>query len=118
MGSIRITSNAEAGTCFRLPRSSLLQRSSGSPLTYMELPLSAMIIPYRFRAAGNRVLVAAGCGWRDSEGVRHLIEIGSNLVPTGGLRIELEIGHDLFDLPGGAQHGRDRVALFGLLKLV
>jgi hypothetical protein len=41
--------------------------------------------------AGNCVLVATGCGrgWGDSEGTRHLIEIGSDLVPTGGLRIEL-----------------------------
>jgi hypothetical protein len=70
--------------------------------------------------AGNCVLVATGCGrgWGDSEGIRHLIEIGSDLVPTSGLRIELYIRHYLFDLAGSAQHGGDGISLPGLLKFV
>src|SRR5580693_6267954 len=68
--------------------------------------------------AGNCAVPAAGCGrgWGDSEGIRHLIEIGSNLVPTGSLRIDFEISHDLFDLAGGAQDGRERVALLVFLN--
>ena len=45
-GLMRTTSNADAGTIFNVPKSLLFQRLSGSPLMYMELPLSAMIIPY------------------------------------------------------------------------
>src|SRR5207344_649348 len=49
-GFIWTTSNAEAGTCPRLCRSSLSQRLSGAPLMYIALPLSAMIRPYFFMA--------------------------------------------------------------------
>jgi hypothetical protein len=47
-----------------------------------------------------------------------LIEIGSDLVPTSGLRIELYIRHYLFDLAGSAQHGGDGITLPGLLEFV
>jgi hypothetical protein len=88
----------------------------------LEALLDEFLGPFRaYRLyAGNCAIPAAGCGrgWGDSEGGRHLIEIGSDLVPTGGLRIELEIGHDLFDLAGGAQHGGDGITLPGLLEFV
>jgi hypothetical protein len=86
----------------------------------LEALLDEFLGPFRaYRLyAGNWAIPAAGCGWGDSEGGRHLIEIGSDRVPTGGLRIELEIGHELFDLAGGAQHGGDGITLPGLLEFV
>jgi hypothetical protein len=72
----------------------------------LEALLDEFLGPFRaYRLyTGNCVLVATGCGrgWGDSEGIRHLIEIGSDLVPTSGLRIELYIRHYLFDLAGSA----------------
>src|SRR5580700_6050643 len=50
MGFIFTTSKSAAVTLPRLCRSLLSQRLSGAPLMYMEEPMSAMIIPYFFRA--------------------------------------------------------------------
>src|SRR5581483_1878705 len=50
IGLICTTSKSEAVTWPRLCRSELSQRLSGAPLKNIELPLSAMIMPYFFRA--------------------------------------------------------------------
>src|ERR1700677_4724496 len=49
-GEISTTSKSDAVTECRLPRSSLFQRKSGVPVINIDEPLSAMIIPYCFRA--------------------------------------------------------------------
>src|SRR6185312_7985370 len=84
MGFICTTSNAEAGTCESVCRSSLSQRSSGAPLRYMELPLSAMIIPYLFNA------VRITCTFFEKEEISKLA-FRRRRIPIGAARELVEL---------------------------
>src|SRR5579862_3783862 len=77
MGFISTTSKSDAVTLPSECRSSLLQRSSGAPLMYMDEPLSAMIIPYFFMAFRITWFVAENVETSKLDLSRNRIPIGA-----------------------------------------